>query len=65
MVGSIEPNGALRVRSRERAGRVGCAPGEGERLEPDDVVTVVGTQPGLAEPAGRQEAGGRSASPSK
>ena len=52
-VGSIERDGALRVLSRERAGEVHWAPGDDERLEPDDVVTVVGTQLGLAQLAGR------------
>jgi Trk K+ transport system NAD-binding subunit len=52
-VGSIERDGALRVLSRERAGEVQWVPGGDERLEPDDVVTVVGTQLGLAQLASR------------
>ena len=52
-VGSIEREGALRVLSRERAGGVEWVPGDDERLERDDVVTVVGTQIGLAQLAGR------------
>ena len=47
-VGEIEAGGALRVLSRERAGHVEWAPAAGERLEPGDRVTVIGTQRGLA-----------------
>jgi len=48
-VGSIERDGDLRVLSRERAGTMEWVPGDDERLEPGDVVTVVGTQIGLAQ----------------
>ena len=48
-VGSIERDGDLRVLSRERAGTMEWVPGDNERLEPGDVVTVVGTQIGLAQ----------------
>jgi Trk K+ transport system NAD-binding subunit len=52
-VGEIEQSGALRVLSRQRAGNLDWAPDDGERLEPGDRVTVIGTQRGLAELAER------------
>jgi hypothetical protein len=48
-VGEIERAGALRVLSRERDGQPVWAPPAGERLEPGDRVTVIGTQLGLAQ----------------
>ena len=68
-VGSIERDGALRVLSRERAGEVHWVPGDDERLEPDDVVTVVGTQTRARAAGGslgrRRQGAAASASPSK
>jgi Trk K+ transport system NAD-binding subunit len=43
---------ALRVLSRERDGKLTWAPSGGERLEPGDRVTVIGTQRGLAQLSG-------------